>query len=50
MLPSMRQPEMSNAALNEVLSGIPNDERRWLLGAAIAGVATAVGLAGWLLL
>lgn len=50
MLPSMRQPDISNAALNEVLSGIPNDERRWLLGAAIAGVATAVGLALWLLL
>lgn len=49
-LPSMRRPETSQAALNEVLSGIPNDERRWLLGAAIAGVAMAVVLAVWLLL
>jgi hypothetical protein len=49
-LPSMRRPDVSHAALNEVLSGIPSDERRWLLGAAVAGFAMAVGLALWLLL
>lgn len=49
-LPSMRPEDPSNAALAEVLSGMPNDERRWLVGAAIAGVALALLLALWLLL
>jgi hypothetical protein len=38
------------AALAEVLSGLPADERRWLIGAAMVGMALAVGLALWLLL
>ena len=49
-MPSMRRPDISNVALNEVLSGIPNDERKWLLAAAIAGLAFAVILTIWLLL
>ncbi len=40
----------SQAALREVLSGMPADERRWLLVAAIAGVALAILLTVWLLL
>lgn len=47
---SMRPEDPENAALAQVLSGMPTDERRWLVGAAIAGVGLALVLALWLLL
>jgi serine/threonine-protein kinase len=48
--PQPRAPQPSHVALAEVLSGMPREERRWLIGAAVLGVAVAIALAVWLLL
>jgi hypothetical protein len=52
--PSARRPSPqsleSNMALAQVLSGMPRDEKRWLIAAAVFGLAAAVVLALWLLL
>ncbi len=50
MLPSMQGPTTNRSGLAEVLSGIPNDERKWLLAAAVLGAVMALGIAVWLLL
>jgi serine/threonine protein kinase len=50
VVPPQRPLQTSSAALAEVLSGMPRDERRWLIAAAAVGVAAALVLALWLLL